>query len=102
MVTLQDALDYLGIDYADNMISLNVQRTINTAKKILEGAIGDNAENVLKDDPRINELILIYIEDLYYNRGTNQKVSSAIRNIVQSMELQLKMDYRKAKERDSP
>ncbi|MGN0518140.1 MAG: head-tail connector protein [Acutalibacteraceae bacterium] len=102
MVTVNDALNYLGIDYADDLVIDNVTRCINTSQKLIEGAIGDDVENVLKNDARIDELTLIYVEDLYNNRGTNLKTSSAKRNIVQSMELQLKMDYRAAKERDSP
>lgn len=95
MVTLSDALNYIGIDYPDNPINSNVQRHIRTAYKTLEGTIGENAVEILKDDPRIDELVLIYVDDLYYNRGSNLKISGATRNIVKNMELQLRLDYKK-------
>lgn len=98
MPELEDARLYLGIDYPDDVTDKNVKRALATAKKVLHGAVGDDAENVLKDDDRIKELVLIYTDDLYSQRGVAAKVSGATRRLVADMELQLRMEYRKAKE----
>lgn len=98
MPTLQDALFHLGIDYADTVVSANVQRALNTAVKTLHGAVGVDVETYLPNDPRIDELVLIYTDDLYSERGVSAKVSNATRTLVSTMELQLQMELRKAKE----
>lgn len=97
MLTLETALEYLGIDYADDVISANVRRALATAEQIMCGAIGDDVRTYLPGDPRIDELVLIYLDDIYSNRGTSAKVSGATRRLVESMELQLRMELRQAK-----
>lgn len=96
--TIDEALAYLGIDYADELVKTNVQRALQTAQKVLHGAVGDAAEEVLPDDARIDSLVLIYTDDLYSERGVSAKVSAATRRIVADMELQLRLEYRRAKE----
>lgn len=98
MPTLEEARLYLGIDYADEVTDKNVTRALNTATKMLQGAVGDDLETYLKDDPRVDELILIYLDDLYSERGVSAKVSNATRHLVTTMELQLKMELRAARE----
>ena len=99
MPTYEEALAYLGIDYADdNVIKKNVERCLATAKKTLLGAIGEDVETYLPDDARVKELVLIYAEDLYSQRGISAKVSNATRQLVGTMELQLSMALRIAKE----
>lgn len=97
-VTTQDALLYLGIDYADAVVTANVTRALATARKILRGAVGDDIDTYLPDDSRATELVLIYTEDLYSQRGFNAKVSGATRRMVADMELQLRLELRRAKE----
>lgn len=96
MPTVEDALLYIGIDYADEMVTANATRALAAARRTLLGAVGEDVETVLEGDERITELILIYFDDLYSERGisakTNLKVSSATRNLVNSMEIQLKME----------
>lgn len=98
MPTLQDALNHLGVDYADTVVSANVQRALNTAVKTMHGAVGADVETYLANDPRVDELVLIYTDDLYSERGVSAKVSNATRTLVGTMELQLRMELRKAKE----
>lgn len=96
MPTYEDALDYLGIDYADDVVQRNVTRAMATARKTLQGAVGKDVEKYLPNDERVKELVLIYTDDLYSERGVAQKVSGATRKLVATMELQLQMEYRKA------
>lgn len=96
--TIDEALEYLGIDYADELVTANVQRALKTAQKVLHGAVGDAAEEVLPGDTRIDSLVLIYTDDLYSEHGVSAKVSAATRRIVADMELQLRLEYRRAKE----
>lgn len=98
MPTVQEALDYLGIDYPDATITANVTRALATAVKTLHGAVGPDVETLLPDDPRANELVLIYTDDLYSTRGVSAKVSGATRALVGSMELQLRLELRRARE----
>ena len=98
MPTLQDALDYLGIDYADDMVTANVTRALATAVQVLHGAVGEDVETYLPGDPRAAELALIYTDDLYSDRGVSAKVSGATRRLVADMELQLRLELRQARE----
>lgn len=92
MVNYNEALEYLGIDYADEVVERNVKRALATAVRTLQGAVGDDVAMLLPDDPRAKELVLIYLDDLYSNRGLSAKVSGATRRLVQSMELQLRLE----------
>lgn len=98
MPTIEDARAYLGIDYADEVTDKNITRCLKTAQSVLYGAIGEDVEDFLPGDPRIEELQLIYMEDLYSQRGLAAKVSNAIRRQVSDMEQQLRMELRTAKE----
>ena len=89
MPTVDDVLYYLGIDYADNMVTKNIERAINTADAYLKGAIGDNYPI---EDPRAKELALIFIADLYDNRSMIEKVSGNVRRLVDDFMLQLKLE----------
>ena len=89
LVSTDDALYYLGIDYADDMITKNVKRAIKVADAYLKGAIGDNYPT---DDPRAKELALIFIADLYDNRSMIEKVSGNVRRLVDDFILQLKLE----------
>lgn len=97
MVTIEDALDYIGIDYADEKVRKNVLRALESAKEIVYGAVGYDVEVYLPNDSRTAELILIYTDDLYSERGVNAKVSNAVRLSVGNMELQLKLDLRRSR-----
>lgn len=92
VVSVDETLAYLGIDYADDMILKNVERSITTADAYLRGAVGDNYP---VDDPRAKELALIFISDLYDNRGMMDKVSGNVRRLVDDFALQLRLELRR-------
>lgn len=98
MPTYEEALAYLGIDYPDEVVKRNVNRALATAQKTLLGAVGDDVEQYLPDDPRVKELALIYADDLYSNRGVSAKVSGATRKLVFDMVQQLRLELRTARE----
>lgn len=98
VVTSKEVLEYLGIDYADDMVTNNINRAINTADAYLRGSIG---ENYPTDDPRAKELALIFIADLYDNRGMIEKVSGNVRRLVDDFMLQLRLELRRANDEQS-
>lgn len=89
MVSLEEAKDYLGIDYADDMVERNINRMIKTADSMLKGSIGDPYPD---DDPRAVELALIIVADLYNNRELSNKVSANVRRFVEDASLQLRLE----------
>lgn len=91
MPTLEDVLDYLGYDYADDNIKRNINRAISTAEAYLKGSLG---KNYPVDDPRVKELALIVVADLYENRTINDKVSGNVRKLVNDLELQIRLEMR--------
>lgn len=97
-VTLEDARAYKGIDYPDDITDARITHALAAAKATLFGVVGEDVETYLADDPRADELIYIYFDDLYEQRGVSAKVSGATRRIVADMEIQLKMELRTAKE----
>ena len=88
MPAYEEVLAYLGIDYADDKIKQNVERSILTAEAYLKGSIGKD----LPDDPRVKELALIFISDLYDNRGMIEKTAGNVRRLVDDMSLQLRLE----------
>ena len=98
MPTLNEALQYMGIDYADAMVSANVQRALDTAKRTLKGAVGDDVFDLMPDDERAKELVLMYADDLYSERGVALKASAATRKLAADMELQLRLELKRARE----
>ena len=99
MPTLEEALEHLGIDYADDAVSQNVQRALSAAVGIVKGAVGDDVLELLPDSEKLKEFILLHTEELYDGRNTTTLKAAAVnRRIVTVMELQLKMEYRRKKE----
>lgn len=99
MPTLADFLAYLGYDVTDDeVVNKNATRALATAVQLLHGGVGEDVETFLPDDSRIMELVLIYAEDLYSQRGLPAKVSNATRRLVSDMEQQLRLELRRAKE----
>lgn len=92
VVQVQDVYNYLGIDYSDAMVEANVTRAISTADAYLKGAVG---EDYPADDPRAKELALIFIADLYDNRGSLEKSSTTVRKFVTDSLLQLRLELRR-------
>lgn len=98
MPTVDDALAYLGIDYPDAIITKNVTRALATAKKVLHGAVGEDVETLMPNDSRAQELVLIYMDDLYSQKGVSAKVTGATRRMVADMEMQLRLELRTIRE----
>lgn len=94
MVTIDEALQHLGIDYPDKVITANVTRALKAADSTLKGAVGADVWELMKDDGRPEELLLTYMDDLYSERGVSAKVSGATRRMVAAMELQLQLELR--------
>ena len=88
VVTTDEVLAYLGIDYADDMVNKNITRLISTADAYLKGSIGTDYP---LDDPRSKELALLIIADLYDNR-TMTTVSNNTRRLVDDLSLQLRLE----------
>ena len=92
IVGIDEVKNYLGIDYADEIVERNINRAIKTADAYLKGSIG---ENYPTEDPRAKELALIIISDLYDNRGFNSTVSGNTRRLVDDLSLQLRLELRR-------
>jgi len=99
MPTIEDVLAYLGIDYADEQVTKNVKSCMEAAKQTLFGSVGEDVETYLPGDPRVAELVKIYTDDLYSERGVSAKVSNATRQMVNTMEWQLRLELARAKEK---
>ena len=91
VVSVEEVLAYLGIDYSDEMVEKNIERAIKTADAYLKGSIGANYP---VDDPRAKELALIIISDLYDNRGLQSTISGNTRKLVDDLSLQLRLELR--------
>lgn len=87
---LDEFITYLGIDEPDDMIRDNAKRALTAAEYMVQSATSYR----MSADPRYKELIFIYAEDLYSNRGASSKVSAATKQVTQRMELQLKLEGR--------
>lgn len=102
MPTIEEALLYKGMTpevYAgDAVVEANATRALKTAHQVLLGAVGSDVEDFLPGDPRIEELQLIYFDDLYSERGVSAKVSGAVRRLVFDMEQQLRLELARKKE----
>lgn len=94
VVSVDEVLAYLGIDYSDDMVTNNISRAIKTADAYLKGSIG---EGYPVEDPRAKELALIIISDLYDNRGLNSKISGNTRKLVDDFSLQLRLELRRSR-----
>lgn len=92
VVSVEEVLAYLGIDYADDMINKNITRLIKTADAYLKGSIGDDYP---VEDPRAKELALIIVSELYDNRGLTSTVSANTRRLVDDLSLQLRLELRR-------
>ena len=93
VVSVDEVLAYLGIDYSDDMVRANIERLIKTADAYLKGSIG---EGYPAEDSRAKELALIIISDLYDNRGVSSTVSGTTRRLVDDMSWQLRLELRRA------
>ena len=100
-VTKDEALLYIGVDYTDKVVDANATRALASAWQTVLGAVGEDVDTYLPNDPRVKELTLIYFEDLYSQRGLSAKVSGATRRLVQDMEWQLRLELIQARAKEA-
>lgn len=95
LIDIQDAFDYLGIDYADDMITRRVSALIALSDGYLISAIGKDYMQRLSASEldKVRELSLMLIADLYSLRGHSAKEEASARRLFASMLLQLQIDY---------
>lgn len=99
MVTINDAAQYIGIDYLDDgMTAANLQRALDSAIYRLYGAVGRDVERYLAGDPRVDQLVLIYTEEGYDNHPGSAKQDAAKNHLRDNLELQLRLELRTLKE----
>lgn len=91
VITVDEVTNYLGIDEPDEMVTVNISRSIATADSYLKGSIGENYPTA---DSRVKELALMIVCDLYENRGMTSAISGNTRKLVHDMSLQLRMELR--------
>ena len=102
MPTLEEALAYLGIDYADDMVSSNVQRALDATVGVVKGTVGDDIFEYFPNSSKLRELILLHMADLYDERNTTTLKANAVnRRIIDSMEWQLKLELKRQKEKSA-
>lgn len=94
VVELQDLYDYLGIDYADDMVKRNATRAIKAADAFIKGGV---AEDYPEDDPRAKELALALSGAFYDARGAmSDKALNNYRRMIDDIMLQLRCEARRA------
>lgn len=89
MLNLREALDYLGIDAEDDMIINNINRQIEVADRHLKAAVGDDYP---ADDPRMKEVALMIIGELYDNRTLSAKEESRIKSLARQYVRQIRLE----------
>lgn len=90
-LTVESAYRYLGIDFDDTDVRMNVCDLVDVANAYMIGALG---ENYPINDPRVMQVEKLLISDLYDHRELSDKVSGATRRLVDSMLLQVRLEMR--------
>lgn len=78
VLTTEDLIAHLGIDYADDMVNKNLERAINTAHGELRESVDDDYP---VDHPLTKELALLYASCSYEQRdlsGNEEKRADQI------------------------
>ena len=96
--SLEEIKDYLMIDFEDEVTDRTLERLKRTADVYLKGMIG---EDYPADDERAKQVALLVIEDLYDNRGMNDRTSTNRRKMIEDFVLQLKLELRRKKDDSS-
>ena len=99
MPTKEEFLTYMGYDVTDDeVVNQNATRSLATAIQLVRGGVGEDVETHMAGDSRVMELVLIYAEDLFSQRGLSKKVSGATRALVHDLVQQLQMELRRKRE----
>ena len=91
MLNLREALDYLGIDAEDDMIINNIRRQIEVADRHLKAAVG---EDYPADDPRMKEVALMIVGELYDKRTLSAKEENRINSLARLYMRQIRLEMR--------
>lgn len=89
MLNLREALDYLGIDAEDDMIINNINRQIEVADRHLKAAVGDDYP---ADDPRMKEVALMIVSELYDHRTLSAKEENRINSLARLYMRQIRLE----------
>ena len=89
MLNLREALDYLGIDTEDDMIINNIRRQIEVADRHLKAAVG---EDYPADDPRMKEVALMIVSELYDKRTLSAKEENRINSLARLYMRQIRLE----------
>ena len=89
MLNLREALDYLGIDAEDDMIINNIDRQIEVADRHLKAAVGDDYP---ADDPRMKEVALMIVGELYDKRTLSAKEENRINSLARLYMRQIRLE----------
>lgn len=99
MITSDDLATYLGIDYADEMVSANLDMAVAAGKGYVKGAIGQEIVEALEDDAdiaRLKAVELAAAADYYDNRSmiadAKTKYSHVVRRMIDDFCLQLRLE----------
>lgn len=90
VVTVQEAKDYLGIDYADEMIERRLNSVIRSTDLFLDGAIGKGYD---KTDDRVKEVALMIIGEMFEDRALTSKETGSYRRLTQNLLYQLRIEH---------
>ena len=91
MLNLRESLDYLGIDTEDDMIINNIRRQIEVADRHLKAAVGDDYP---ADDPRMKEVALMIVGELYDKRTLSAKEENRINSLARLYMRQIRLEMR--------
>lgn len=97
VITQEDLLPHLGIDYVDDMVEVNLTRAINTADGYLRESVGDNYP---VDHPLTKELALIYASNAYETRG-DIKLAGNERKLSDDLAQKLRLYLRRRSDESS-
>lgn len=89
MLNLREALDYLGIDAEDDMIINNINRQVEVADRHLKAAVGDDYP---ADDPRMKEVALMIVSELYDHRALSAKEENRINSLARLYMRQIRLE----------
>lgn len=95
IVSIEDVFAYIGLDFFDEAAERNILRHMKTAERFVIGSIGDDFP---RNDPRVQEIALMVINDLYENRGIMTTTTAGnARKLLNDFSLQLRLEMRRAK-----
>ena len=91
LLSADEVNEYLGIDFADETSDRRIKSLITVADAFLEGAIG---QDYPREDPRIKELALMIVGDLYDHRTLSAKQENSYRKLAHDFEWQIRLEMR--------